>query len=175
ASGDSEFALVDVNERIRFRDKADAPPIKAVFVLFNQAPYAIVARKSRGIHALSDIQGKTLGVADSDLSFHLWRALAKANGIKASGVKFYRMSAVVREPILSAGQVDAVDGFSYLAAVNLRDRGVPANDLVVLRYADYGCEAYGFAVVVNPSFAASKPQAVRGFVRALIGGLNATV
>src|SRR5947209_6472822 len=49
AKGDSEFALVDINELIRFRDK-DATPVKAVFVLFNRAPYAIVARRSRGLH-----------------------------------------------------------------------------------------------------------------------------
>ena len=86
-----------------------------------------------------------------------------------------RISAAVREPILSAGQVDAVAGFSYLAAVNLRDRGVPASDLAVLRYADYGCEAYGFAVIVNPAFAAAKPEAVKGFVRAVIAGTNLAI
>jgi NitT/TauT family transport system substrate-binding protein len=175
ASGNSEFALVDINELIRFRNKTDAPLVKAVFMLFNQAPYAIVARGSRGIHALSDLGGKTLGVADSDLSFRLWPALAKANGIKASSVQVFRMSAAVREPILSAGQVDAVDGFSYLSAVNLRDRGVPASDLVVLRYADYGCEAYGFAIIVSPAFAAAKPDSVRGFVRAAIAGTNLAI
>jgi NitT/TauT family transport system substrate-binding protein len=37
-----------------------------VFVPFNRAPSAIVARKSRGIHLLSDLDGKTVGVADSD-------------------------------------------------------------------------------------------------------------
>ena len=175
AKGDSDFALVDLNELIRFRDKVDAPAVKAVFVLFNRAPYAIVARRSRGIHALSDLDGKTVGVADGDLSIRLWPSLAQQNRINPAHVKFYRMSAAVREPILSAGQVDAVAGFSYLSAVNLRDRGVPAGDLVLLRYADYGCEAYGFAVVVSPAFAASKPGAVRGFVRALILGLNSTV
>src|SRR6266404_4630657 len=175
AAGTSEFALVDINELTRFRDKADAPPIKAVFVLFNQAPYAIVGRKSRGIHALSDIEGKTLGVAESDLSIRLWPALAKQNGIKAAGVKLYKISAAVREPILSAGQVDAVTGFSYLSAVNLRDRGVPADDLAVLRFADYGCEAYGFAVIVNPAFAAAKPEAVKGFLRAVLAGTHLTI
>jgi NitT/TauT family transport system substrate-binding protein len=174
ARGDSQLALVDINELIRFRDKADAPQVKAVFVLFNRAPYAMVARKSRGIHALSDLDGKTIGVAESDLSIRLWPALAHQNGLNAAHVKFYKMSAAVREPILSAGQVDAVAGFSYLSAVNLRDRGVPAGDLVVLRYADYGCEAYGFAVVVNPTFAAARPEAVKAFVRALIAGLNIT-
>ena len=38
AAGESEMALVDINELIRWRDTPGAPPIKAVFVLFNQAP-----------------------------------------------------------------------------------------------------------------------------------------
>lgn len=144
-------------------------------MLFNRAPYAIVARRSRGIHLLPDLDGRTVGVADGDLSMRLWPALAQQNGINTSRVKFHKISAAVREPILSAGQVDAVAGFSYLSAVNLRDRGVPGGDLVVLRYADYGCEAYGFAVVSNPAFAAAKPDAVKGFVRALIAGIHATI
>jgi NitT/TauT family transport system substrate-binding protein len=174
ASGASEFALVDINALIRFRSQA-SPPIKAVFVLFNKSPYAIVARKSRGIHVLSDIEGKTLGVADSDLSGLVWPALARQNGIKLDHVRQSRISAAVREPMLSAGQVDAVTGFSYQSAVNLRDRGVPADDLAVLRFADYGCDAYGFALIVNPTFAAQKPEAVKGFVRALIAGTNLTI
>lgn len=175
AAGTSDFALVDINVLIRFRDKEGAPPVKAVFVLFNKSPYAIVARKTRGIHALSDIEGKTLGVADGDFSIWFWPALARQNGIKVATVKQNRMSAAVREPMLSAGQVDAVTGFSYLSAVNLRDRGVPADDLAVLRFADYGCEAYGFAVIVNPAFAAKRPEAVKGFLRAVIGGTNLTI
>ena len=175
AAGTSDFALVDINELIRFRDKPGAPPIKAVFVLFNKAPYAIIARKSRGIQALSDIEGKTLGVAEGDLSIRLWPALARQNGIKIASVKQHRISAAVREPMLSAGQVDAVTGFSYLSAINLQDRGVPADDLAVLRYADYGCEAYGFALIVNPAFAAARPEAVKGFLRAVMAGTHLAV
>ncbi|WP_375786845.1 ABC transporter substrate-binding protein [Bradyrhizobium sp. Pha-3] len=175
ADGLSDFALVDINSLIRFRDKPGAAPVKAVFVLFNQAPYAIIARKSRGIKALTDIQGKNLGVAEGDLSIRLWPAIAKQNGIKLASVKQNTISAAVREPMLSAGQVDAVTGFSYLSAINLRDRGVPADDLAVLRFADYGCEAYGFAVIVSPRLTAAKPDSVKGFVRAVIGGTNLAV
>lgn len=174
ASGESELALVDLNALIRFRDRG-SPPIKAVFVLFNKSPYAFVARKSRGIHALADIEGKTLGVADDDLSARLWPALAHQNGIKLSSIKRERISAAVREPMLSAGQVDAVTGFSYLSGMNLRDRGIPADDLAVLRFSDYGCDAYGFAVIVNPAFAAKRPEAVKGLVRALIAGTNLAI
>jgi NitT/TauT family transport system substrate-binding protein len=177
AAGTSDFALVDINALVRFRDKdkQGVPPIKAVFVLFNKAPYAIIARKSRGIQALSDIEGKNLGVAEGDLSIRLWPAVAKQNGIKIASVKQSSISAAVREPMLSAGQIDAVTGFSYLSAINLKDRGVPADDLAVLRFADYGCEAYGFAIIVNPQLAAGKPEAVKGFVRAVIAGIHLTL
>jgi NitT/TauT family transport system substrate-binding protein len=175
ASGSSDLALVDINVLIRFRDKADAPPVKAVFVYFNKAPYAIIARKSRGIRAMSDMEGKTLGVADGDFSIWFWPALAHQNGIKIASVKQAKFSPAVREPMLSAGQVDAVAGFSYLAGVNLRDRGVPADDLTVLRYSDYGCEAYGFALIVNPAFAAAKPEAVKAFLRAAIAGTRLAI
>jgi NitT/TauT family transport system substrate-binding protein len=174
ASGASDMALVDINALIRFRDQG-SPPVKAVFVLFNKSPYAIIARRSRGIHALSDIEGKTLGIADGDLSAQLLPALLHQNGIRAETIKRSRISAAVREPMLSAGQVDAVTGFAYLSGVNLRDRGVPADDLVVLRFSDYGCEAYGFAVIVNPAFAESRPEALKGFVRAMIAGTNLTI
>jgi NitT/TauT family transport system substrate-binding protein len=174
AAGTSDFALVDINALIRFRDNG-SPPVKAVFVLFNRAPYAIIARKSRGIHALSDIEGKTLGVAEGDLSMRLWPALARQNGIKIASVKQNHISAAVREPMLSAGQVDAVTGFSYLSAVNLRDRGVPADDLAVLRFSDYGCAAYGFAAIVNPAFAARRPEAVKAFVRTVIAATHLAI
>jgi NitT/TauT family transport system substrate-binding protein len=173
ASGASEFALVDINALIRFRDQGAS--VKAIFMLFNKAPYALIARKSRGIHVLADIEGKTLGVAEGDLSIRLWPALAHQNGIRLTSVKQNQMSAAVREPMLSAGQVDAVTGFPYLSAVNLRDHGVPADDLAVLRFADYGCEAYGFAVIVNPAFAAKRPEAVKGLVRALVAGTNLVI
>jgi NitT/TauT family transport system substrate-binding protein len=177
AAGTSDFALVDINALMRFRDqdKQGAPRVKAVFVLFNTAPYAIVARKSRGVTTLSDIEGKNLGVAEGDLSIRLWPAVAKLNGIKTGHVKQSSISAAVREPMLSAGQIDAVTGFNYLSAINLRDRGIPADDLAVLKFADYGCEAYGFAIIVNPTLATAKPEAVKGFVRAVIGGVNLTI
>jgi NitT/TauT family transport system substrate-binding protein len=177
AAGTSDFALVDINALMRFRDKdkQGGPRIKAVFVLFNRAPYSIIARKSRGVRALTDIDGKNLGVAEGDLSVRLWPAVANLNGIKIKNVKQSSISAAVREPMLSAGQIDAVTGFSYLSAINLKDRGVPADDLAVLKLADYGCEAYGFAVIANPALAAAKPEAVKGFVRAVIGGLHLTI
>lgn len=175
AQGASDIAVADINALIRFRDTPNAPAVKAVFILSNSAPYAIIARKSRGIATLSDLTGKTLGVATDDLSIRFWPALADRNGIAAANVKQQTIGAAVREPMLAAGQVDAVTGFSYLSAVNLRDRGIPTDDLTVLRFADYGCPAYGAALIVNPKFATEHPEAVRAFLRATVNGLRQTI
>ena len=175
ANGTSDIALADINALIRFRDTPNAPAVKAIFMVFNTAPYAIIARKSRGIATLSDMSGKTLGVATDDLSIRLWPAVAERNSIDPGAVKQQPIGAAVREPMLAAGQVDAVTGFSNLAAVNLRDRGIPADDLTVLRFADYGCPAYGAALIVNPKFAAEQPEAVRAFLRATVKGLRQTI
>ncbi|WP_299717744.1 ABC transporter substrate-binding protein [Tardiphaga sp.] len=175
ASGASDMALADINALVRYRDAADAVPIKAVFVLLNQAPYAIVARRSRGVTSLGSLDGKTLGIAEGDLAIRLWPALARRNNIKLANVKQEKISAAVREPMLSAGQVDAVSGFSYLSAVNLRDRGVPADDLAVFRFGDYGSAAYGLAVIANPKFVAEKPEAVKAFVRAIATATQLTI
>lgn len=175
ASGSSDMALADINALIRYRDKESAAPVKAVFVLYNKAPYAIIARKSRGIATMSDIEGKTIGVVDGDLAAKLWPAIARRNNIKLDKIRTEKISAAVREPLLSAGQVDAVTGFSFLSAVNLRDRGVPASDLAVLRFSDSGGEVYGHALIVNPKFAAANPDAVKAFVRATIAGVRLTI
>ncbi|HEX7792499.1 MAG TPA: ABC transporter substrate-binding protein, partial [Afipia sp.] len=143
ASGNSDMALADINALIRYRDKEGAVPVKAVFVVYNKAPYAIIARKSRGIATLSDIEGKTIGIVDNDLAAKLWPAIARKNNIRLDKIKSEKISAAVREPMLSAGQVDAVTGFSFLSAINLRDRGIPANDLAVLRFSEFGSEVYG--------------------------------
>jgi NitT/TauT family transport system substrate-binding protein len=45
----------------------------------------------------------------------------------------------------------------------------------VFPYADYGCEAYGFALIVNPGFAAARPEAVKGFLRAVIAGTHLAI
>ena len=131
ARGDADIAIADFDALIRYRDTSGAASLKAIFIVFNRTPYALVARKSRGVATLADMPGKTLGIAEGDLAIRLWPAVAKQNGIDLSQIKIERMAAAVRGPMLSAGQVDTTTGLSYGTAVDLRDRGVPATDLMV--------------------------------------------
>jgi NitT/TauT family transport system substrate-binding protein len=174
ASGTYDIAFADVNALIRFHDQNPAAP-KAVFVVYNRPAYAIIARKSRGIVQPKDLEGKTLGTSTADASSAQWPLFAKLNDIDPSKVMVEDVAIPVREPMLAAGQVDAVTGLSFVSYVDLKGRGVPIDDIVTMRMADHGLDLYGNAIIVNPKFAAENPDAVRGFLRAFLRGLKETI
>jgi NitT/TauT family transport system substrate-binding protein len=175
ATGASDMGVADINFLIKFRDSNPGAPIKALFVVFDKPPYAIIARKSRGIVAPKDLAGKKLGAPAADPAFAAWPIFAKVNGIDAAKVVIENVGLPVREPMLAAGEVDAITGCSFTAYVDLKDRDVPPDDLVVLLMADYGVELYGDAIMASPKFAQEKPEAVRAFLRAYVKALKDTV
>src|SRR5665811_208546 len=175
ASGAYDMGFGDINSLIKFRDANPGMPIKAVFVLYNRPPFAIVGRKSRGISAPKDLEGKKLGAPALDAAYAQWPIFVQANGIDAAKVTIENIGFPVRNPMLAAGQVDAITGFSFSSFINLKDKGVPVDDIVVLLMADYGVNLYGNAIIVNPKFAAEHPDAVKGFLRAFVKGLKETV
>src|SRR6185295_2295815 len=95
--------------------------------------------------------------------------------IDASKVKIENVGFPVREPMLQNGQVDAITGFSFSSFINLKSMGVPADDIVVMLMADHGVNLYGNTIMVSPKFAAEKPEAVKGFLRALTKGIKETL
>src|SRR5262249_41979845 len=165
----------DINGRVSLRAPNTDTPIKAVFVTFDKPPSAIIARKSRGIATPKDLEGKKLAVPAADDTFALWPIFAKVNGIDPARIKMENVGLAVREPMLAAGEVDAVIGCSFGSFVDLKARGVPPDDLTVLPMADYGVELYGDAIMVNTRFAAEKPDAVKAFLRAYVRALKDTV
>jgi NitT/TauT family transport system substrate-binding protein len=174
ASGAYEMALADINTLIRYRDQHPSSPLKAVFMLYNEPPFAIVARRSRGITDPKQLEGKKLGTPPVGITFE-WPLFAKLNNVDAAKVTIETIGFPVRAPMLAAGQIDAALGYSFRLYVDLKDRGVPVDDIVLMPMADYGLKLYGNAIIVNPKFAAEKPEAVRGFLHAFLQGLKEIV
>jgi NitT/TauT family transport system substrate-binding protein len=175
ASGTYDMGFGDINSLIKFRDQNPTAPIKAVFMVYNRPPFSIVARKSRGVTTPKSLEGKKLGAPAADGAFAQWKIFVQANALDAAKVMIENVGFPVREPMLAAGQVDAITGFSFSSYINLKDRGVPVDDIVVLLMADYGVNLYGNSIIVGPKFAADHPEAVRGFLRAFLKGLKDTV
>ncbi len=175
ASGTYDMGIGDINSLIKFRDANPGVAIKAVYMFYNKPAFSIVGRKSRGVAAPKDLEGKKLGAPPADGAYAQWPIFTQANGIDPAKVTIVSVGFPVREPMLASGEVDAITGFSFSSYINLKDRGVPANDITVLLMADHGVNLYGNAVMINPKFAAEKPEAVKAFLRALTKGIQESI
>jgi len=174
-SGGYDMGFADINALIRYRDQHPAAPIRAVFMVYNKPPYAVVTRKSRGISEPRQLENKRLGASANGAALAQWPLFAKLNQIDISKVSIETIGIPVRAPMLAAGQIDAALGASFQLYVDLKDRGVPVEDIVLMLMENYGLILYGSSIVVNSKFAAEKPEAVRAFLRAFLRGLQDTI
>jgi len=176
ASGTYDIGTGDVNSLIRFRDENPSIDLKAVMMVYDRPPFAIVGRRSKGITPdPKSLVGEKLGAPAADGAWAQWPIFKSVNALDDSTMTFANVGFPVREPMLASGEVDAVFGFSFSVFMNLKSRGVPADEIVLLLMSDYGVELYGNVLMVSPKFAADQPQAVKGFIRALTKGLRDTV
>lgn len=176
ASGTYDAGFGDVNSLIRFRDENPSVDLKAVMMVYDRPPFSIVGRKSRGISTdVKSLEGKKFGAPAADAAFAQWPIFKTVNKLDDSKMRMENVGFPVREPMLASGEVDAVFGFANSSYINLKSRGVPVDDIVTLLMSDYGVELYGNVVMVSPKFAAEKPEAVRGLLRAITKGVRDTI
>lgn len=171
AAGTYPIGFFDINSLMKFRDQNPDKPVKGVLMVYDEPPFSIVTLKKTGISKPKDLEGKILGAPAPDGAFAQWKAFVKENGIDAEKVKIENVGFPVREPMLADGKVDAITGFSFSSFFNLRQKGVPADDIVVMLMSKYGLVLYGNAIMVNPDFAKAHPDVVKGFVKATIKGI----
>ena len=67
------------------------------------------------------------------------------------------MDPPLRETMLARGDVDAITGFSFTSLLNLEARGVKAEDIVVLPYAQHGVKLYGNVIIATPKLHEGEP------------------
>jgi NitT/TauT family transport system substrate-binding protein len=176
ASGTYDVGFGDVNSLIRFRDENPSVDLKAVMMVYDRPPFAIVGRKSRGItNEAKSLEGKKLGAPAADAAFAQWPIFKTVNKLDDSKMRLENVGFPVREPMLASGEVDAVFGFAPSSYINLKSRGVPVDDIVLMLMSDYGVELYGNVVMVSPKFMAEKPDAVRGLLRAITRSVKDTL
>ncbi len=176
ASGTYDMGFGDVNSLIRFRDENPTVDLKSVMMVYDRPPFSIVGRRSRGItQEVKSLEGKRFGAPAADAAYAQWPIFRTVNNLNEASMRFENVGFPVREPMLASGEVDAVFGFSNSSYINLKARGVPDSDIVVMLMSDYGVELYGNVIMVSPRFLSERPEQVRGFVRALTRGIRDTI
>ncbi len=172
ATGAFPIGFADMASLIKFLDQNPDAPVTGVMVMYDVPAFSIVGRRSLGVTSPADLQGRRLGAPPPDGAWAQFPVFAAAQGLDVSTITVEPVGFPTREPMLAAGEVDAVTGFSFTSSLSTIRLGVPAEDIVVMLMADYGVELYGNVIIVNTDWAEANPELVTGFLRAVAAGLR---
>jgi len=175
AGGVYDIGFADINSMIEFNVRHPDQALIAIAIVYDYAPFSIVTLRDRGIGVPADLLGRTLGAPAGDASRRLFPVFARAVGLDPAAIQWVTMGPPLREPMLIRGDVDAISAHFFTAIINLKAAGVPEEDIVTFLYAEHGLDLYGNAVMVPPRLLQEKPEAVRGFLRALTRAWHDTI
>ena len=174
ASGAYQMGFADVAALIEFVGNNPTAPNKpiAVMMLYDATPAAVFSLKKTGIKSPADLQGKKMGAPVFDAGRRAFPIFVKANKLDASKIAWTSMDPPLRETMLLRGDVDAITGFVFTSLLNLNRGGAKDEDVDIMPYPQYGVDLYSNAIIVSDTFLKEKPEAVRGFLRAMAKGVR---
>jgi NitT/TauT family transport system substrate-binding protein len=173
-SGAWDAGFGDVNAIIQNASTRpqDAPVM--VYMIWNQPPFAIVAKNGSGINTIKDFEGHTLGGAQGTPTTRMLPVFIKKNKLDGDKVKVTNMAPNLQEPMLIKGDIDAALVFNITSYFNLvLNRQDPDKDYKWFSFGDYGMDLYSNGVIVSQKLIQSNPKAVAGLVRAINKGMIA--
>ncbi len=175
ASGTYDMGFADLSALMEFNaNNPDAPnkPV-AVMVVYNNTPASVMALKKSGIKTPADLAGKKLGAPVFDAGRRAFPIFAKANNV--SNFTWTAMDPPLRETMLVRGDVDAITGFTFTSLLNIEARGVPASDVVIMQYPDFGVKLYGNVIIATPKLVKENPAAIKAFLSAFTKGAKEVI
>jgi len=171
ASGGYDIGFADINAMMEYNARQPDSKLIAVFMIYDGASLSIITRKGNGIAKPADLVGKTIAAPPGDASRRLFPVLAKANNFDPASVKWMNVSPELRESMLARKNADAISGASFTGYMGVRAAGVPKEEVVMLRFPEYGASLYGSTLVVKPAFATANAAAVTAFIGCVAEGI----
>ncbi len=161
-----DFGFADSSSLIEFAARNPQQAPVAVLMIYSNNPLSVVALKKSGISKPGDLNGRRVGGPVSDGAYRMFPAFAKKAGLDLAKVKVENIDIRVRETVLVRGDVDAVTGFDSTVWFNLKILGVKQDEVSFIRYAEFGLDLYGNALLVSRRLLETRPQVVEAFVKA---------
>lgn len=175
AAGTYDLGLADVYTMMNHNANAPERRLIAVALVHDKSALSVASLRTANIRKPADLNGKKIAAPLGDASRQVFPLFAAINQINASSLEWITVTPQLRETMLIRGQTDAITGHITTIMMNLRGMNVPASDVHVMPYADFGVELYGHAIVAQPAFAQANPQLITDFLRATVHGLNAMI
>ena len=175
ANGTYDVGFGDMNALIELAaKKPDEAPV-AVYVMYNQPPFAIAVKADSPIKTAKDLEGKSIGGPANDGALKLFPAFCKSAKIDCTGVKLSNMQPNLRENMLMQGQVDGVFGYMNTIRFSAKLAKIEEDKIRYIKYADYGMDLYSNVIIVPKKMTTEKPEVIKGFLRALNKGMQDSI
>lgn len=175
ASGGYDVGFADINVMIEYNAKHPDSKLIAFFMIYDGNALSIATIKGKGITKPTDLVGKTLAAPAGDASRRLFSVLAKANNMDPESVKWVNVSPELRESMLVRGSVDAISGAAFPVYMGVKAGGVKEENIVMLRYPNYGVSLYGTALIARPAYAAANGRALTSMVECIAQGMAKSI
>jgi NitT/TauT family transport system substrate-binding protein len=172
ASGAYDIGLADVYSMVRFNGANPDHQLLAVMMVHDKSALSVATKAAGAIKAPQDLNGKSVAAPVGDASRQLFPLFADINKIDQSSIKWINVSPELREPMLLRGEAEAITGHITTIMMNMRAINIPASDIRVMPYADYGVELYGHVLLVKPEYAEKNPEVIGNFIRGFMHGMK---
>ena len=175
ASGAYEMGFADLSTLIEFMgNNPHLPRAQAVYMVHERNPNALFAHKKSGISKPSDLKGKKISGPVFSSTRKTWPLFARATGLKVDDAAWQNVAPDMVEQAMVRGDVQVGSGFPTQLQIYNR-LGVKTEDIVTFKYADYGVDLYGNAVLASAKFINENPQAIAAVLRAINRALKETI
>lgn len=175
ASGSYDMGFADLSTLIEFVGNNPAlPKAQAVYMVHERNPNALFALKKSGIAKPADLKGKKISGPVFSSTRKTWPLFARATGLKVDDVTWQNVAPDMVEQVMVRGDVQLGSGFPTQLQIYNR-LGVKTEDIVTFKYADFGVDLYGNAVLASAKFINENPQAIAAVLRAINRAMKDTI
>jgi NitT/TauT family transport system substrate-binding protein len=172
ASGVYDMGYPDINVVADFNSKNPDRGFPVLMMGYEQAPAGVAFLKTSKMTQPKDLEGKVLGASANDSGFKLFPIFVQHAGVDLTKIKIQYIDPKLRETLLAKHEVDAIIGQIFNTVLELKAKGINENEVGSFLYRDHGLDLYGNGLAASPTFLKEHPDAVKGFIRASIKGVQ---
>ena len=145
-------------------------PIKLVAIYHPKTPLGILSFPDKAVRTPKDLEGKTIAHSVGETGTSYLDAFCKANNVDCAKITKVQMNAQSRMPQFLQRQVDLVTVYlnNELPLIEAQAK----QKFVMLDMAKFSFAVPGLAVVTSDALIASKPDALKRFLRATSEGIR---
>jgi NitT/TauT family transport system substrate-binding protein len=147
-------------------------PVQYFIKEYQTLPIAVFGLADKGVKTLQDLRGKTVGQPmASGETFIGFEVMLRKAGLKDSDMQVTTVGFTQVESVLN-NKVDAAVGYSVNEPLQLQAQG---RETFEIDLKDVAPEVAGDGIIASETTLRDKPELARGFARAFLKGLAATI